>query len=361
VWIGFDGRRLQTCFGLNRPEHACRKFIFDVETREEFQSKSPAIFRFAEIFQFGVPISIRGIPADYLYERCQVVHIRSKHIGDVLAKEGGYFDWAAEQEFDGRIITALPFHNGADVCGLQLRAFNPKTGDGPSDHAYIRNIGQEGIYTPNVKASNPDFIVVHEGPWGAIAANYDAHEYDNHSLVSVALASVRTTPKKLTRTLDIIYPGVPRFALLDQDPAGISARESIGGVAKLILVSGAGEGKDYRDLLPELRFEALADSVMRAFKEMAARREELISPDQRELDAHLCGYEQTEFGLADRFMRRWGANCRYIEPWGKWIFFEDGRWRVSDLVARRYAQQTINALIREAFFVGRDAGDDLIE
>lgn len=360
MWIGFDGRRYQTCFGLNRPEHACRKFIFDVETREEFQSKSPAIFRFEEIFQSGVPVSIRDIPADYLYERCQVVQIRSKDIGDVLVKEGGYFDWAVGHELEERIITALPFHDGADVCGLQLRAFNPKTGDGPSDHDYIRNIGQEGIYTPNMKASNPDFIVIHEGPWGAIAANYDAYEYGNHGLVSVAMASARTTPKKIQRTLDVIYPGVPRFAFLDQDQAGIAARKDIGGVAKLIMVSGAGDGKDYRDLIPDLRFEALADSVMRAFKEMEARRERLVALDQHELDAHLSRYEQTEFGLADRFKARWGANIRFIEPWGKWIVFNNGRWRTSDLAAQYYAQATIDALKREAFFV-EEADDDLAE
>ena len=209
-----------------------------------------------------------------------------------------------------------------------------------------------------MKASNPDFIVIHEGPWGAIAANYDAHEYGNHGLVSVAVASARTRPRKITRTLDVIYPGVPRFALLDQDPAGISARKYIGGVAQLILVTGAGEGKDYRDLEPALRFEALADSVMRAFKGVEAQRKGLVAPDQRELDARLSGCFRTEFGLADRFIARWGANCRFIVAWGKWIVFVRGCWRVSNLAADFYAQATIDALMREAFYVEGDIDDD---
>lgn len=361
VWVGPDGTNYQTCFGTNRPEHPGRKFTFEAETLLERQFASPSAFRFEEIFQNGEPISIRDVPADFLFKRCQVVHIRAKNIGDIFGTDGGYFDWATRHELEGRVITALPFHDGADVCGLQLRAFNAATGDGPSDHDYIRNIGLEGIYTPNVKASNPDFIVIHEGPWGAIAANYDAYEYGNHGLVSVAMASARTSPKKIQKTLDVRYPGVPCFAFLDQDPAGISARKYIGGIAKLILVTGAGAGKDYRYLEPALRFEALADSVMRAFKELEAQRQGLVAPDQRELDARLSGYRRTEFGLVDRFKARWGASSRYIEGWKKWIVFVKGRWRVSDVSAQYYAQATIDALMREADFVGGDVDDDFVE
>lgn len=357
VWVGPDGESYRTCLGLNRDEHPGRKYTFNVETRQERQLASPSLFRFWELHKQGKPITIRGIPATFLYERGQVVHLRAKDIGDVYGKDGGYFDWATAHELEGRVITSLPFHDGAEVCGLQLRAFDPKTGDGPSDHEYIRNIGQDGIYTPNVKGSNPDFVVIHEGPWGAIAANYDAHEYGNHTLVSVAVASARTSPKKIQKTLDLIYPRVDRFALLDQDPAGISARRYIGGVAKLILVTGAGEGKDYRDLEPALRFEALADAVMRAFKALETRRDGLVAPDQRELDVRLSGFLRTEFGLRDRFCERWGANCRYVEAWQKWIIFAGGRWRVSNLAAQNCAQTTIEALMREAEFVEGEIDD----
>ncbi len=37
-------------------------------------------------------------------------------------------------------------------------------------------------------------------------------------------------------------------------------------VAKPILITGAGDGKDYRDLVPELRFERLVDIVERELK-----------------------------------------------------------------------------------------------
>jgi hypothetical protein len=350
VWPSFNGRDCRTCYGLNREQHLGRKFHFDVESGKELSSKSPKSFKFTELFSRGQAISVRDFPAEFLYDHCKVVHVKALDIGDIYTNEGGYYEWAKGHEAEGWVITAIPFHAGSEVVGLQLRAFNPKTGDGPNTHEYIRNVGQEGVYIPEFKAINPSAVVIHEGPWGAIAAHYDAKEYNNHELISVAAASANTKPQTIQGTLDAIFPGVPRFAFFDQDPAGIKAREALKGIAQPFLVTGAGSGKDYRDLDPDLRFEAFVRSI----KPLLLQQEEhgVVSypQDQQQelLDERLSWFIQTEFGLAERFRVRWGAICMFIEAWGKWIVYQDGRWVVSDLKAEFYAQDAIKALMREA-------------
>ena len=358
-YVGFDGRYYKTCFGLNRPQHPGRKFTYDVETGQELQSKTPASSRFNELFSMGKPVSIRDFQADYLYERCQVIRVLAKDIGNVFGADGGYCSWANGHEAEGWIIAALPFYAGVDVVGMQLRAFNPKTSDGPNTHEFIRNVGQEGIYVPGFKGSNPVAVVIHEGPWGAIAANHDAHEYPNHDLISVAAASAHTKPRTIRETMDAIFPGVPRFALFDQDSAGIHAREALKGIAQPILITGAGEGKDYRDLDPALRFERLVDVIKLLLSQMEERRAGVILPDQEELDARLSGFLQTEFGISERFQNRWGQICKFVEAWGgKWMVFDGRCWRMSDVAAEYLAQATIKALLREAKFSQGGIDDD---
>ena len=56
----------------------------------------------------------------------------------------------------------------------------------------------------------------------------------------------------------------------------------------------------------------------------------------------------TEFGLAERFLTRYGDRFRYVEAWKKWLFFNGTRWVRTELASQRYAQYTILALKREA-------------
>ena len=69
---------------------------------------------------------------------------------------------------------------------------------------------------------------------------------------------------------------------------------------------------------------------------------------QHDLDRALCRLSLTEFGLAERFLARYGDRFRYVEAWKKWLFFNGTRWVRTELASQRYAQYTILALKREA-------------
>lgn len=69
-----------------------------------------------------------------------------------------------------------------------------------------------------------------------------------------------------------------------------------------------------------------------------------------ELDRELCTLARTEYGLAERFRRRFGTHCRFIESWGgKWLIYNGRYWEQSDCAASLYAQETVCALRREAW------------
>lgn len=74
------------------------------------------------------------------------------------------------------------------------------------------------------------------------------------------------------------------------------------------------------------------------------------TPGDSKLDKELCTLPRTEFGLAERFRKRFGNRVRYVETWGgKWLVYTGHRWEKSDCAAGRYAQETIRAIRREAW------------
>jgi hypothetical protein len=132
---------------------------------------------------------------------------------------------------------------------------------------HIRTLGNaDGLFVPSYTEWLASAVIIHEGLWGAVAAMADALEYQCKDIFHVAVMSANVKANTIADTLDLIFPGIPRFTLFDQDPAGVAARLATLHVAKPILVTGAGHGKDYRDLIPEVRFERLADTVMRELK-----------------------------------------------------------------------------------------------
>lgn len=69
-------------------------------------------------------------------------------------------------------------------------------------------------------------------------------------------------------------------------------------------------------------------------------------------DKELSTLPHTEYGLSERFIRRFGDRCRFIESWGgKWLIYNGQRWELSDCAAQLYAQETINALPREVWYL----------
>lgn len=135
------------------------------------------------------------------------------------------------------------------------------------------NLGHaDGLFVPSYVGLHPSAVIVGEGPWTSIALTWDAWSYGNRDLVSVGTLSAHVRPETIATTLDLLFPGVPRFSIFDQDPAGISLRERTLHIAKPITVSGAGSGHDYRDLIPEARFERLVEVVLRELKRLEAGR-----------------------------------------------------------------------------------------
>jgi len=124
----------------------------------------------------------------------------------------------------------------------------------------------EGLFVPPFKGRNPVAIIITEGPWDAVAIHSDALVYGNRDIFAVAALNAGVKATTIQSTLDLIFPGVPRFSVFDQDTAGVTARATTGSVATPLLVTGAGDGKDYRELDSEFRFERLVDLVRLAIK-----------------------------------------------------------------------------------------------
>jgi hypothetical protein len=78
-----------------------------------------------------------------------------------------------------------------------------------------------------------------------------------------------------------------------------------------------------------------------------------------DLDRELCTLARTEYGLAERFRRRFGTHCRFIESWGgKWLIYNGRYWEQSDCAASLYAQETIRAIRREAWQLKETTDDE---
>jgi len=84
-------------------------------------------------------------------------------------------------------------------------------------------------------------------------------------------------------------------------------------------------------------------------------------PGNPGLDAECATLPRTEYGLAQRFRKRFGERCRYVESWGgKWVVYNGRYWEQSDCAAEIHAQETINAIRREAWHLkeGDDGGEE---
>lgn len=128
----------------------------------------------------------------------------------------------------------------------------------------------DGLFVPSYVGLHPSAVIIGEGPWTSIALTWDAWEYGNRDLVSVAVLSAQVRPETILKTVELLFPGVPRFSIFDQDPAGIRLRERTLDIAKPITIPGAGFGRDYRDLIPEVRFERLVEVVLRELRQLEA-------------------------------------------------------------------------------------------
>jgi P4 family phage/plasmid primase-like protien len=61
------------------------------------------------------------------------------------------------------------------------------------------------------------------------------------------------------------------------------------------------------------------------------------------------GYNLTDLGNAERFVRDHGASVRYCYPWGKWLVWAGSRWRRDEAgQVHRLAKETVRSIYREA-------------
>ena len=266
---GMHGNPQQTCHGLGRLEHPGRMLHFNPETGEVLTATDGIHARILAMQEAGEAVPLRGFPGRFLAETFGITVISANkldtHTASLMPSLG---TWARDMEAEGYLISQSPILWGSYVIGSQFRAFRAEE-DRATDQHHIRVFGQsEGLFIPYFIGQNPSAVVIHEGPWGAVAATYEAIIYGNTEIFSVATLSASVSAATIQSTLDAIFPGVPRFSLFDQDAAGIAARMATMSVAKPILITGAGPGKDYRDLIPELRFERLMDIIERELKVM---------------------------------------------------------------------------------------------
>jgi putative DNA primase/helicase len=70
---------------------------------------------------------------------------------------------------------------------------------------------------------------------------------------------------------------------------------------------------------------------------------------------------RTDLGNARRLVNRHGANSRYVPEWGKWLVWNDFRWKVDDEGAIvRLAKETVEAMYHEALAFARQEDRDAL-
>jgi putative DNA primase/helicase len=68
----------------------------------------------------------------------------------------------------------------------------------------------------------------------------------------------------------------------------------------------------------------------------------------------------TDLGNARRFVRQWGADVRYVHPWGQWFQWDRRRWKPDDdAVVVRMAKATAEAIADEAKHADGDRRKEL--
>lgn len=65
-------------------------------------------------------------------------------------------------------------------------------------------------------------------------------------------------------------------------------------------------------------------------------------------DAELVNLLRTEMGLADRFLKRYGNDVRWLHAKGTWLRWDGMRWKPDNLGVERLADQTARQLLDEA-------------
>lgn len=262
LWVTWNGREARTCFCMNQPDHLGLKHHFYTDTGEPIGAGDAPTSRILSLLSAGGGAPLRDYPGDFLREKCALTVIKASDLDTVTASSEPHLGlWARKMEASGHMISQLPITKGSRCVGVQFRALEIE-GDTQRAVKEIRNFkSADGLYIPPYTSWNPSAVVIHEGPWGAVAATWEAQEYGSFEIFSVAILSASVSVATVASTLDLIFPGVPRFTLTDQDPAGVVARETLLPIATPIMITGAGPGKDYRDLIPGLRFERLSEAL----------------------------------------------------------------------------------------------------
>lgn len=121
-----SGGWVQTCFGLNRPEHLGRRHHFNPDTGHSLVVQNGIHARILTMLAAGEARDLRGFPGSFLYDRCGIVVVTADAIDAATASVAPKIGvWARQQEQEGKLIALFPVVRGIHIVGAQLRAFRP--------------------------------------------------------------------------------------------------------------------------------------------------------------------------------------------------------------------------------------------
>jgi putative DNA primase/helicase len=175
-------------------------------------------------------------------------------------------------------------------------------------------------------------------------------------LISPEDEELADPPAWLMRLVGRERPKVPAAAVGERIPPG-ERNKVLASLAGTMRRRGMGEGEILAALQvtneqrcqPLLEAEEVAKIASSVARYEPADDVVSISVNGHGAARPPAGYNLTDLGNAERFVRDHGENVRYCYPWGKWLVWTGSRWQ-RDEVGRvhKLAKETVRSIYREA-------------
>jgi putative DNA primase/helicase len=151
-----------------------------------------------------------------------------------------------------------------------------------------------------------------------------------------------------------------RLAFYTREPAQIER-----------IVSASGLNRDKWQERPDYRERTIKKAIESTTESYGARSQQTKRPASKSATANassdtktaadsqqpaLSIFNLTDLGNAERFAAQHGEELRYCYPWGKWIAWDERRWRVDNTgEVKRRAKRTVRSIYGEATSIEDDA------
>lgn len=216
--------------------------------------------------------------------------------------------------------------------GVQCSTFtiDPRS-NGKAGKGLLAKGKPAGVFLPHDQDGKPILPKPGES-WYIVEGVKDAAALDGLGLRAVGLPTC-----KLSVKFAALFAGVAVVLIPDRDEAGVNGAETTAGrifksaasvkIAALPVEFKPSEGADVRDVLTLPDGERLLRTAIDA-----ALTWEPMEPtaDEHGIDPICSAKGTTEAMNARRFAVRFGAEVRYCEPWGKWLTWDNRRWKPDD-------------------------------